>query len=36
MMCDDLIDCLWNLVALLCLLIVPPLVVYLLYLNALA
>jgi hypothetical protein len=34
-MCDDLLGCLWNLIALLCLLIVPPLLIYLLYLNVL-
>lgn len=28
-MCDDLLDCFWNLVALVCLLVVPPLLIYL-------
>jgi hypothetical protein len=35
MICDDLLDCLWNLIVLLCLLVVPPLLVYLLYLDVL-
>lgn len=34
-MCDGLLDCLWNLIALLCLLLVPPLLFYMLYLNVL-
>jgi hypothetical protein len=32
-MCDGLLDCLWSLIALLWLLVVPPLLLYLFYLN---